>query len=153
MPKKKPTKAIIALLALGIVIVYVLLTLERIPPERIRFYDVKLQAPEFIGYHDMILTPEQKRIKIEALRGIPAPCCSDYPISTCCCPCNLAKSVWGLANFLIINKYNAQEIRKYVLDWIRFTNKGGYSGKACYVGRCELPFREDGCGGMKELKI
>ena len=25
---------------------------------------------------------------------------------------------------------------------------GVYAGKSCYEGRCDLPFRQGGCGGM-----
>ena len=50
----------------------------------IKFYDAKLQAKEFIAYYNsIILTPEQEKIKSEALSAIPAPCCSNYSILTC----------------------------------------------------------------------
>ena len=121
----------------------------------IKFYDAHSQAKEFIAYSNSIpLTPEQEKTKSEALSAIPAPCCSNYSISTCCCPCNLAKSVWGLSNFLIAERnYNANQVKEAVSEWIHFTNKDGYAGNACYKGRCNLPFREDGCGGMDERRI
>lgn len=121
----------------------------------IKFYDAHSQAKEFIGYHNSIaLTPEQEQIKSEALSTIPAPCCSDNSISTCCCPCNLAKSVWGLSDFLIAkHNYSVNQVKEAVSEWIRFTNKDGYAGNACYKGRCSSPFSEDGCGGMDETRI
>jgi hypothetical protein len=65
----------------------------------IDFIDVKEQTKEFIAYSDSIqLTPEQELVKQEALSRIPAPCCSDNSAYTCCCPCNMAKSWWGLSN-------------------------------------------------------
>lgn len=121
---------------------------------KINFYDPHLQAKEFITYNSMALTPAQEKIKNEALSTIPAPCCSDYSISTCCCPCNLAKSVWGLSNFLIAElNYSNEEVKSAVLEWIHLTNKDGYAGNACHRGRCNLPFKEDGCGGMDERRI
>jgi len=121
----------------------------------VKLYDAHLQAKEFIAYYNSIaLTPEQEKIKSEALSDIPAPCCSNYSISTCCCPCNLAKSTWGLSNFLIAKLgFSAKQVKETVSEWIRFTNKDGYAGNACYRGRCNLPFREDGCGGMDERRI
>jgi hypothetical protein len=151
--EKKKTNKNLVIIALGIIIVgigYVILG----PKETgIQFYDVRLQTPEFIDYHNSItLTPEQEKIKSDALSSIHAPCCADYPMSTCCCPCNLAKSVWGLSNFLIVeHNYNAEQVKEEVSRWIRFTNKRGYAGNACYIDRCYFPFREDGCGGMEEL--
>jgi len=127
------------------------------PPREseIKSYDAHSQAKEFIAYSNSIaLTPEQEKTKSEALSAIPAPCCSNYSISTCCCPCNLAKSVWGLSNFLIAERnYNANQVKEAVSEWIHFTNKDGYAGNACYKGRCNLPFGEDGCGGMDERRI
>jgi hypothetical protein len=121
----------------------------------IKFYDAHLQAQEFIAYYNSIaLTPEQEKIKSKALSAIPAPCCSNYSILTCCCPCNLAKSVWGLSNFLIAKLgFSANQVKEAVLEWIHFTNKDGYAGNACYMGRCNSSFKEDGCGGMNERRI
>lgn len=126
----------------------------------------------FIDYYDAIpLTPEQEDIKRKALQTLRAPCCDDNPMSTCCCPCNLAKSVWGLSSYLIVEKgYGVEEVRESALQWLRFIhddyyvmreleNKGvdpgqyGLSYKApCYEGYCERPFADGGCGGMQELK-
>ena len=128
---------------------------EPLGKNRIEFYDAHSQAKEFIAYSNSIaLTPEQEKTKSEALSAIPAPCCSNYSISTCCCPCNLAKSAWGLSNFLLAERnYNANQVKEAVSEWIHFTNKDGYAGNACYKGRCNLPFGEDGCGGMDERRI
>lgn len=141
----------------GVIVLVLTASYTRMIPEgtktlvenAINFYDPHLQAKEFITYNSIALTPEQEKIKNEALSTIPAPCCSDYYISTCCCSCNLAKSVWGLSNFLIAERnYSTKEVKRAILEWINFTNKDGYAGNACYRGRCNLPFREDGCGGM-----
>lgn len=121
----------------------------------IEFTDVKKQTREFIGYNESIeLTPEQELIKQKALSGIPAPCCSDNSALTCCCPCNMAKSWWGLSHHLIANEgYGAEEVQAAVEAWIEFINPDGFSGNACYTGGCNRPFDRNGCGGMSESKI
>ncbi len=133
---------------------------QKTPPpgdevEGIEFYDVKVQTPEFISYYYSItLTPEQEKVMEDALTPIPAPCCSEYTMYTCCCPCNLAKSVWGLSSYLITeHNYNADQVNAAVSKWISFTNEEGYAGNACSLGRCNYPFREDGCGGMGDEPI
>jgi hypothetical protein len=152
-------------LTIGIALIIIVLTVyytglipesKKAPGESgIKFYDPHLQASEFIGYHNSIaLTPKQEQIKSEALSTIPAPCCSDNFISTCCCPCNLAKSVWGLSDLLIVkHNYSVNQVKEAVSEWVQFTNKDGYAGNACYKRRCNLPFSEDGCGGMDERTI
>jgi len=150
-------------IALSVVVLILIAYYTEIIPEGtnpsgecgIKFYDPHLQAKEFIAYYNSIaLTPEQEKIKSEALSAISAPCCSNYSILTCCCPCNLAKSVWGLSNFLIADhNYSAKQVKEAVSEWIHFTNKDGYAGNACNRGRCDSPFGEDGCGGMDEKKI
>jgi hypothetical protein len=120
----------------------------------IRFHDAQKQTREFIGYYQSIsLTFQQEAIKKRALSTIPAPCCDDNSIYTCCCPCNLAKTVWGLANFLIAREgYNADQVHQAVVEWIKFVNPGGYAGNTCYVGGgCQRPFAQSGCGGMGEV--
>src|SRR5574341_1550479 len=121
----------------------------------IEFTDVRTQTEEFIGYyHSIKLTPEQENIKKEALSKIPAPCCKEFTQATCCCPCNLAKSVWGLSNYLIAKEdYDAARLKEAALEWIHFINKDGYDGNSCNSGRCPSPFREGGCGGMSESHI
>jgi hypothetical protein len=71
-----------------------------------------------------------------------------------CCPCNLGKSISGLASHLIAREgADAATVRQAVLDWVARTNPAGYSGAACDLKRCERPFREDGCGGMSEARL
>ena len=119
------------------------------------FQDARAQAAKFIGYHDSIkLSSEQEKIKESALSTIPAPCCGEYSIATCCCPCNLAKSVWGLSHYLIAKAgFNTEELRQAVSEWIQFTNPGGYTGDACHNGGCKRPFEKNGCGGMDAKNI
>ena len=126
----------------------------------------------FIDYSNAItLNSEQENTKRKALQSLRAPCCDDNPMSTCCCPCNLAKSVWGLSSYLIVEKgYEVEQVRESALQWLRFIhsdyyvmqelrNRGidpgryGLSYEApCYEGYCELPFVDGGCGGMEELR-
>ena len=127
---------------------------------------------QFIDYYNTsTLTAEQENVKREALLPLKAPCCDDNSMATCCCPCNLAKSVWGLSDYLIAEKgYGIEEVRESTLQWLRFARSDYYvaqelrdrgvdpdeyglpKGDGCYVGRCELPFASDGCGGMSVLK-
>ena len=122
-------------------------------------------------YNATVLTPDQERVMREALLPLKAPCCDDNSMDTCCCPCNLAKSVWGLSSHLIVEKgYGIEKVRESTLQWLRFIRSDYYvaqelrdrginpdkydlpRGDACYVGRCELPFASDGCGGMSVLR-
>jgi hypothetical protein len=124
---------------------------------KIVFRDAKAQAQEFIGYYKTIsLTPEQEAIKKAALQPMPAACCHNSSAYTCCCPCNLSKTIWGLSN-LAISKYgaNASDVRQVVDAWLGFTNPNGFQGTSCYQGRCEEKPSKDGCAGMNEddLKI
>ena len=117
----------------------------------VRFYDAQKQSQEFIGYYQSItLNAQQEAIKKRALSTIPAPCCSENSIYTCCCPCNLAKTVWGLSNYLITKQdYNAEQVRQAAVDWMKFVNGGGYPGDTCHTaGGCQRPFAQSGCGGM-----
>lgn len=114
------------------------------------FTDVKAQTAEFIALEQEIdLTPEQEAIKKEALEALPAPCCSDNTAYTCCCPCNMSLSVWGLSDLLIARHgYDAEQVRAKVKEWIATINPGGFSGNVCYTGGCGRPFAKNGCGGM-----
>jgi hypothetical protein len=111
------------------------------------------RAATFISYNESInLTPAQQKIMDEALSAIPAPCCAKFSIATCCCPCNLAKSSWGLSKYLIAEKqYSAPMVKKTILDWLHSSNPSGFTGDACFTGGCNRPFAKNGCGGMKEL--
>jgi hypothetical protein len=127
----------------------------RVTPRGVIPDNVPQQPAELIDYyHSIALTLPQEAIKQEALSAIPAPCCSSYSIATCCCPCNLAKSVWGLAHFLIAKRgYSAGQVQATVEGWLAASNPQGYSGKACFNSGCGRPFNHDGCGGMNEQHI
>lgn len=117
--------------------------------------DVREKTKEYIGYYNSIqLTPEQELVKRQALSRIPAPCCSDNSAYTCCCPCNMAKTWWGLSHHLIADEgYGAEKVQAAVEGWIDLINPKGFSGKSCYTGGCKRPFHRDGCGGMDEKQI
>lgn len=124
-------------------------------PAPLVFNDVEAQTRTFIGYyHSIHLTRGQERIKAQALNAIPAPCCSDKPMRTCCCDCNLAKAVWGMSNYAVATLgYTEAQLRDKVLEWLAFINPGGFSGDSCYTGRCGLAFDANGCGGMQENRL
>jgi hypothetical protein len=113
------------------------------------------ETERFIAYYQSIrLTPEQERVKVEALASIPAPCCSENPLATCCCPCNMAKAAWGLSAWLISEKsYDVGQVRQAAKDWLAAANPAGFSGDACDSGGCTRPIRENGCGGMDQGKV
>ncbi len=121
----------------------------------LEFTDTKAQAAEYIRYYKNIeLTPEQERVKAEALSALPAPCCSDNSLLTCCCPCNMAKSAWGLSAHLITERgFDAEQVRRAAVQWLEFANPDGYTGDACYTGGCGRSFEHNGCGGMNENHI
>ncbi|MCB1036758.1 MAG: hypothetical protein KDD47_23230 [Acidobacteria bacterium] len=118
--------------------------------DEVVFSDVKAQTAEFMGYYKSIqLTSEQEAVKKEALTAIPAPCCSDNTAYTCCCPCNMSLTIWGLSNYLIAEKgYDAESLKAKVKEWIHFINPQGFSGDVCYRGACGKSFKNGGCGGM-----
>ncbi|HYV41820.1 MAG TPA: hypothetical protein VEO02_08545 [Thermoanaerobaculia bacterium] len=128
---------------------------DRNRDDRLVFRNVRSQTEQFIDYDSAIrLTPTQERIKAEALDSIPAPCCKKFSMKTCCCPCNLAKSAWGLSNYLIAKKgYGAPEVRSAVVGWLAFTNQKGFTGDACFTGGCKRPFAENGCAGMDATHV
>lgn len=122
----------------------------------VKFFDAPSQAAEFIGYSRSIrLTESQVKIWDTALGSMAAPCCKDFALSTCCCPCNLAKSCWGLANFLIARRgATAEEVRESVHGWLNFVNSAGFSGDVCAsAGGCARRFSHNGCGGMDERNL
>lgn len=120
-----------------------------------KFDDVEKQSREYIGYYQSIkLTPEQEAIKAQVLKAMPAACCRDSSAYTCCCPCNLSKTLWGLSNYAIAKKgVNAAQLKEVVDAWMAATNQNGYSGDACYKGGCERAFHNNGCGGMEESNL
>ena len=127
----------------------------------------------FVDYYDSTtLTASQKAIKDKALLPLKAPCCDDNSMATCCCPCNLAKSVWGLSSYLIAEEnYDADQVQEAALQWLRFIHSNYYvvqelkdrgvdpgeyglsHENPCYAGLCELPFVDGGCGGMADLRL
>jgi len=128
-------------------------------------------------YNGIALTPAQEAVKNEALSPLVAPCCDDFPASTCCCECNLSRSVWGLSAYLITHDgYTAEQLRDAAVQWLHFIRPDYYVAAAleaqgrnlptygismessCFSDRCELPFYGKsglrilgGCGGMDEL--
>ncbi|MCA1734412.1 MAG: hypothetical protein LC732_12535 [Acidobacteria bacterium] len=76
---------------------------------------------EFIGYYRAIeLTPKQEAVEKAALDTRPAVCCSDYTAYTCCCDCNLSKSLWGLANYLIAKRgMDADQVARVTAGFAR----------------------------------
>lgn len=119
------------------------------------FHDLESQMREFIGYNGSIkLTSQQEAVKKAALERRKAVCCDDYTAYTCCCNCNLSKSLWGLSNYLIAVKgLNADQVAEAAGRWIDFTNPAGYTGNACYTGGCGRAPHANGCGGMDESDI
>lgn len=120
-----------------------------------RFYDAKAQTAEFVGYSSSIrLTAEQKQLRDRALGAMSAPCCKKFSMATCCCQCNLAKSVWGLSNSLIVRGADAGTLQTAVSKWLAFSNPGGFSGDACDVpAGCQRAIHSNGCGGMSEASV
>lgn len=116
---------------------------------------------------EIVLTPDQEAMFLAALdqkdsQGnptVPAPCCADKTAATCCCECNLARTIWGLSKSLIVDGADATEVRMAVLAWTYALNPAGYAGlkrvedSTCYVGGCEKSIKSDGCGGMDEKHL
>ena len=119
------------------------------------FTGTRDETERFIGYYQAIqLTPEQERIKVEALSTIPAPCCADNPLATCCCPCNMAKAAWGLAAWMIAEHgAGVDDVRAAAKDWLAAANPGGFTGNACYSGGCGRAIHDNGCGGMDDRHV
>jgi len=119
------------------------------------FTGTREETARFIDYFRSIaLTPEQERIKVEALTAIPAPCCAENPLATCCCPCNMAKAAWGLSAWLITEKgFGVEQIREATRTWLAAANPDGFSGDACHRGGCSRAMSQNGCGGMNESQV
>lgn len=117
--------------------------------------DISLKMSKYITYYKTIeLTDSQKSLKDRALKKIKAPCCKDRTMDTCCCPCNLAKSVWGLSAYLITKEnVNENQLILAVNNWIKISHQGKIAGDSCYKGHCTLPVHKDGCGGMDDKNI
>ena len=123
--------------------------------DAIVFDDAKAQTRQFMDWEKTIrLTPQQEAIKKDALTRMPAPCCDDNSAYTCCCSCNVSRTIWGLSNYLIAKQgADAAIVEKRVNEWITFVNPNGYGGKACYAGGCARAFKHDGCGGMRRGNV
>ena len=119
------------------------------------FRDPTAQSREFMGYyHTIELTDEQEAIKKEVLGAMPAACCSGSTAYTCCCPCNLSKTIWGLSNYVIAKHgADATQLRAAVDAWMGFVNPNGFRGNACYQGGCDSSISGGGCGAMQEEKL
>ncbi len=121
-------------------------------------------------YYTTPLLPEEKEIMKQALEMIPAPCCDDNSAATCCCECNLARSVWGLSAYLIHEKgYGIEAAREAARQWLQFARGDYYIAAglkargyfpedyalttygSCYRGMCEFPLTQGGCAGMEAL--
>ena len=128
-------------------------------------------------YYSMELSAEQLAIRDMALSSEVAPCCDEYPMSTCCCECNLSRSIWGLSAYLITEKdYGVSQVHGAALQWAHFIRPDYYvaseleqkgidpgqwgftTESTCFAGNCERPFYTEtsdghlgGCGGMEEL--
>src|SRR6266508_2143854 len=106
---------------------------------KIMVTDVTSASREFMdAYHTVHLTAEQEAIKKVALEPMPASCCANSTAYTCCCPCNLSKTIWGLSNYAIAKHgADAKQLRAAVDAWMGFINPDGFRGNACYQGGCE----------------
>ncbi len=120
-----------------------------------KYEGTREQVLELMGHYRAIqLTPEQEAIHRQALANMPAPCCNNFSAATCCCECNLSRSIWGLSKLLITgHQADAGQVRKAVEAWIEALNPSGYEGKTCSSRRCNLPFKHGGCGGMQEHNL
>ena len=119
-------------------------------PRQLEFSDVRTQTAEFMRYNESIrLTSDQQQVFETALKALPAPCCSDNTALTCCCPCNSARTWWGLSKHLIADLgFEAEQVTAKVAEWFDFVNPKGFSGDVCYTRGCARSFAENGCGGM-----
>lgn len=127
----------------------------RLRGQDIEFRDVESQAKQFMRwYADIRLTPSQERVKKAALEPLPAPCCSDNSAYTCCCECNISRTIWGLSQYMIAKQSaSAEQVRAKVREWIAFIAPRGHKGSSCYEGGCARPFNQDGCGGMSATRL
>lgn len=136
-------------------------------------------AQEFADwYYEIRLSPDEAELLQRALAPVPTPCCDDTRLTRCCCErsgqiCNLVRSARGLAAWLIQRHgFSAEQVRAAVEQWIRFAHRDYYLAKAleergispagyglstrgtCYLGQCDVPLRQGGCGGMgRQVRI
>ena len=123
--------------------------------DEIVFDDVKARTQQFMEWEKTIrLTPEQEAVKKAALTAMPAPCCDDNSAYTCCCSCNVSRTIWGLSNYMIAEQgADAKMVQAKVNEWITFVNPNGFSGRTCYTRGCGRAFKHDGCGGMRRSQV
>ena len=128
---------------------------SRVRAADIEFRDVEAQSRQFMQwYAEIRLSKAQEAVKKAALDPIPAPCCSDNSAYTCCCACNISRTIWGLSQYMIARQNaTAEQVRSKIQEWIAFINPKRFSGSACYSGGCPRPFSEDGCGGMNASNL
>lgn len=158
----KPIRTWIAALALPPVVFIVAMSLSAAgfgssADDELDFKDVRQTTLKLMDLERRItLSPAQEAIKKAALEPLPAPCCSDNSAYTCCCPCNLTKTIWGLSQYLIAEKgvEDPAQVRAKVEEWLDTINPKGFSGDVCYTaGGCPRPFKENGCGGMNPQQL
>ncbi|REJ84187.1 MAG: hypothetical protein DWQ36_17345 [Acidobacteria bacterium] len=118
---------------------------------------VREKTQRYMEYESSLrLDAEQQKIKEAALTPIPAPCCSDNSALTCCCPCNLSRTIWGLTAHLIVEQgvTDPAKIQSEVESWIEeVKGPAGFSGDTCYTGGCGRAFHDNGCGGMRPSQL
>ena len=119
------------------------------------FEGSRAEAETFMEYYDSIqLTAPQEAIRKEALTAMPAPCCSNFSAATCCCECNLSRTIWGLSKYLIAREgRGAEEVRAAAEAWVDAVNPAGFPGDTCSSGGCGRSFSEAGCGGMNPHQL
>jgi len=110
------------------------------------------RAAALVAYaHAVRLTAEQQRVVDAAARTVPMPCHRGKTLADHCCSCNLGRSIDGLIKEQVARHgASAEQAAAAAAEWIRSVNPHAYSGGTCPEGRCDRPFADDGCGGMKE---
>lgn len=110
----------------------------------------KDQLRTYMRYDSEItLDADQQAVRRDVLAKIPAPCCSSYTAETCCCACNLSRALWGFTKHLITEKgLGPSQLDREVRDWLAKLRPTGFSGDACFKGRCGDSIRDGACGGM-----
>jgi len=144
----KKTASLVTVALLGLTAGFVLAAPSS---DLLDFSDPKARTADFIRlYEEIELTEAQEQIKFDALSVIPAACCADNSAYTCCCPCNLSRTIWGLSAWLITEQgADADTVRSEVQRWYATVNTNEFPGDTCYTaGGCGKPFAEGGCGGM-----
>ncbi len=157
----RTTVSVTALLASALLIAAAIPSLSassRAPtssPKALAFDGSRAETELFMRYNRTIkMTTEQEARWREALGEMRAPCCDSFSAATCCCECNLARSIWGLAKFMVVMEdASASEVRSTVERWLSVANPNGFDGNSCSSGRCGKSFRDSGCGGMSEDRL